>query len=290
MMCRKYYLVFVLLNIFFAAAAQDTLPKFSVINKGNDRIIISWVSPYEKTIRQLSIQRSFDSLKNFKTILTVPDPTVLQNGYVDTKAMNDHMFYRLYILRDSGKYLFSIVKRPISDNANTTNFQIINPADDLSGIIELNKLKGFITDSGNATERIIFIKKKDIVVGFITERSLKSFRDYVNYNTRDTLLMKASDTIVIKPFVARDYFIPSRYVFTEKDGNIKILLNDAASKKYAVKFFEEGHSEVFEIKHIKEPLVIVDKTNFIHSGWFTFELYDDGKLKEKHKFYVPKDF
>jgi len=75
-------------------AAQDTLPKFSAINAGKDRIIISWTNTYGRGIKQLSIQRSFDSLKNFKTILTLPDPTVPENGYVDTKAINDHMFYR----------------------------------------------------------------------------------------------------------------------------------------------------------------------------------------------------
>ncbi|HSC36537.1 MAG TPA: hypothetical protein VLD19_01650, partial [Chitinophagaceae bacterium] len=80
--------------------AQDTLPKFTLVNKGNGRIIISWTSPYKSSVHQLSIQRSFDSTRNFKTILTLPDPTVPQNGYVDTKAPTEHMFYRLFILLD----------------------------------------------------------------------------------------------------------------------------------------------------------------------------------------------
>src|SRR5688572_9059979 len=79
--------------------AQDTLPHFSLKNVGNNRILAEWHNPFE-TIRQLSIQRSFDSLKNFKTILTVADPALPANGYLDTKAANDHMFYRLYIMLD----------------------------------------------------------------------------------------------------------------------------------------------------------------------------------------------
>ncbi len=94
--------------------AQDTLPKFSVRNIGNKRIIVDWVNTFEVT-KQISVQRSFDSLKNFKTVLTVPDPTNPQNGYADTKADNDHMFYRLYILLDNGVYLFSASKRATWD-------------------------------------------------------------------------------------------------------------------------------------------------------------------------------
>lgn len=270
------------------SVSQDTLPGFTVINRGSERIIISWTNPYAQNIRQLSIQRSFDSLRNYKTILTVPDPTAPQNGYVDTKATNDHMFYRLYILLDSGRYIFSTAERPGIDNGSTnTNFQNISNSGE---IIALNKLRSFKAEAANANERIIYVKRKETLVGFIAESALKSFRDYSNSVTKDTIIMKAADTLVILPYVAREYFRPSRYVFTEKDGNIKILLDQASAKKYAVKFFEEDDTEVFEIKHIKEPLVILDKTNFIHSGWFTFELYEDGKLKEKHKFYVPKNF
>ncbi|MEI9911717.1 MAG: hypothetical protein WDO71_19925 [Bacteroidota bacterium] len=96
--------------------AQDTLPNFSLTNAGSNRIVVGWTNTFE-TIRQISIQRSFDSVKNFKTILTVPDATTLQNGYVDTKATNDHMFYRLYILLDKGVYLFSDAKKPVWDTS-----------------------------------------------------------------------------------------------------------------------------------------------------------------------------
>ena len=98
-------------------AAQDTLPKFTLVDKGNGRIIVSWTNPYRDAVHQLSIQRSTDSTRNFKSILTLPDPTVPQNGYVDTKAPAGNVFYRLFILLDSGKYQFSKSKRPVPDTA-----------------------------------------------------------------------------------------------------------------------------------------------------------------------------
>jgi hypothetical protein len=90
--------------------------------------------------------------------------------------------------------------------------------------------------------------------------------------------------------VPREVYKPSKYVFTEKDGNVKITLADAATKKYTLKFFDENNVPVFEIKQIKDNLLILDKANFLHSGWFKFELLEDGQLKEKHKLFIPKDF
>ena len=87
----------ILLVICSSVTAQDTLPKFTVRNIGSNKIVVSWVNTF-KNIRQISIQRSFDSLRDFKTIMTVPDPTVPENGYLDTKAVSDRMFYRLYIM------------------------------------------------------------------------------------------------------------------------------------------------------------------------------------------------
>lgn len=213
--------------------------------------------------------------------MTVPDPTVLQNGYVDTKASNDHMFYRVYILLDSGKFKFSVSKRPRLDTSKTGDLPLLLP----------RETKGDETlNNTNVLERMIYIKKRDSVIGVIPERSLRTYRDYLLSNTKDTVIMKSPDTLVIRPFVPREFYRPSKFVFTEKDGNVKINLADAASKKYIVKFFEEDNTEIFEINHIKDSVMVLDKTNFYHSGWFNFELYEDGKLKEKHRLFVPKDF
>src|SRR5215204_3870878 len=95
--------------------AQDSLPAFSVANKGNNRVIISWNNKYPQ-LKQISIQRSTDSLSNFKTLITVPDPNNKQNGYLDSKAPNDKMFYRLYILVDGANFVFSKSKRPSNDS------------------------------------------------------------------------------------------------------------------------------------------------------------------------------
>lgn len=225
---NRLHTLFILL--FFTATgafAQDTLPKFSVKNVGNNRIIIGWINNYP-VVKQISIQRSHDSLKNYKTILSVADPAAVQNGFADTKAPNDHMYYRLFINLEGGRYLFTEAKKPSMDTARTA----VDPV--------VDKLKDSIT------KKPPVIKKPD--------------------------------------------FIPSFYVYTNKDGYVFINLPDADRKKYHIKFFEEDDAFLFELKNIRETGLTLDKANFMHSGWFKFELYNEEKLVEKNRFYLAKEF
>lgn len=222
-----------LFSIFIFAAtivfAQDTLPKFSVTGAGANRNIVGWVNTYG-LVKQISIQRSFDSLTNFKTILTVADPNSRQNGFADTKAPGGPVFYRLFIVLGQGQFLFSASKRPGADSFRLTKNGWIDPT-----------------------------------------------RESPNYD--------------FKPGVPRrSDFIPSFYVYTNKDGYLFINLPDADKKKYHIKFYEEDDTFLFELKNIRETALTLDKTNFLHAGWFKFELYNDEKLVEKNRFYLAKDF
>ena len=282
--------------------AQDTLPKFTVNTRGANRIFISWTNNFPN-ISQISIQRSLDSTKGFKTILTVPDPRVKQNGFVDTKAQTPYMFYRLFIVKEGGEYIFSkssrpvwdtsrIVKQPVLPNGNGNGskrvvFSETIPTTQAEEIKEKLKNENSVTP---VVEKVYILKKGDNIIDRIPETSFKKLYDSVVKKTRDTLVFKSVDTILLKSFVPKVVYKPSQYVYTERDGNVVISLPDATRKQYSIKFFEENETEIFEIKQVKEPLVTLDKSNFLHSGWFQFELYEDGKLKERHKFFIPKDF
>ena len=218
----------------------DTLPKFSVKNVGDNRIVIGWINTFE-TVRQISIQRSFDSTKNFKSILTVTDPSLPENGYADTKVNNNHMFYRLYIMLDKGVYLFSDSKKPVLDTVVKKDAAVKTELPDM--VIPV-----IISDS--------------VLIG------------PVNGNNRP----KA------------ELFTPSKRVFTFKDGYVRIILPEDTDKKYNIKFFSSENDLLFELKEVKERNFKIDKANFYHAGWFKFELYENGELLEKNKFYIPKEF
>ncbi len=104
-------LLIVFLILGFVARAQDTLPHFSVAVRGAGKILVSWHNPFS-TISQISIQRSSDSLKDFTTLLTVPDPTLPENGIVDARASSPNFYYRLFIVLQGGNYMFSHSQRP----------------------------------------------------------------------------------------------------------------------------------------------------------------------------------
>jgi hypothetical protein len=212
--------------------AQDTLPKFTVKNIGNNRVIISWTNTYG-LVKQIGIQRSADSLKNYKTILSVPDPMARENGFADTKAPNDHMFYRLFIALDRGMFVFSEIKTPQLDT----------------------------------------LKRHDL-----------SKADKIPVN--DSI---ANPNYAINGNKRHDLFIPSIHVYTSKDGYVRINLPEATTKKYQIRFYDENNAFLFDLKDIKETYLILDKAAFYHSGWFRFELFEDGLVIEKHKFYLPKD-
>ncbi len=251
-----------------AAYGQDTLPKFSLLNAGNNRVIIGWSNTFTD-IRQISIQRSSDSLAGYKTILTVPDPDIPQNGYVDTRAPNDRMFYRLYIMRDKGVFLFSDAKRPMKD---TTRVRL--PASDVTvtypsspAVVNPDTIRigdSFIVAKPFGGVKLDKFPKTDSVATPV-----------VNNNKRPTF----------------NAFTPSLYVYTFKDGYVRVSLPDAEKiKKYSIKFFEDNGNFLFELKDMREKEFKLDKTNFYHAGWFRFELYEDEKLLEKHKFLIEKEF
>jgi hypothetical protein len=217
----QFFFLFIVSSLSSLAFSQDTLPKFSVVNVGNDNMIISWVNNYE-SVKQISIQTSHDSLKNFRTIISLTDPNAKLNGYADTKALNDHMYYRLFVVLGNSEFFYTESKQPVRD---TANFSQLLPA-------------GAVVPQQN--------QKPD--------------------------------------------FVPSFYVYTNKDGYVFINLPDADHKKYRIKFFEEDDSFLFELKSIKETGLTLDKANFLHAGWFKFELYNDEKLVERNRFYLTREF
>jgi hypothetical protein len=307
------YVGFLLASFLFSTIlkAQDTLPRFTATSRTTGKILISWHNRYP-VVTQISIQRSTDSLRNFTTLLTVPDPKLPENGAVDTKAPNPNFYYRLFIVFDNGQYLFTPSRRPQSNAAQSeaavreddaAGKEITKAASTRIVFVEPGKQQqpASIKTPGNihgtapeisdmAFSTSIFVRRGDSIIGKITGRQVQSFRDSLLNRTRDTLVFIDGDTLLIKPFVPVEVYKISTYVFTGRYGNIHVSLPEAGKRHYSVKFFDENNKLLFELSEIKDPALIVDKTNFHHAGWFRFELYDGDQLKEKNKLFIPKEF
>ena len=325
MMQRTASLLFIFLCFSAILRAQDTLPHFTATARGPGKILISWRNNYP-IINQISIQRSTDSLKNFTTLLTVPDPTLPANGVVDNKAPHPNFYYRLFIVLDAGKYLFTPSQRPRSNTAESgiadkdkdkekdkdkdkdkdkedesdlspakmasPRIVFVDPARDRrpAAIKSPSSIHGLPEMQDIPISATLFIRRGDSLLGSVSGRQIITYRDSLLKYTRDTIVFIDGDTLLIKPFVPIEVYKVSVYVFTGKYGNIHVSLPEAVKRHYAIRFFDETNKLLFELTDIKDTFLILDKTNFHHAGWFRFELYDGDVLKEKNKFFIPKEF
>lgn len=262
-----------LLFIQSSLLGQDSLPSFKVTSFGPQRTLVNWVNGYP-SVKQISIQRSVDSLKNFTTILTVPDPMNRENGYLDTKAPKDNMFYRLFIVIDGANFVFSKSQRPVWDTSR--------PAAPVTLVV--------VSPTTLKPEELTKVPDSVIVMVLDTLTD-----QYIPKKIKNDKAMVLSDSInkMTKPGIRNNtkpaIFVPSLRIFTNEEGYLRIRLEDFDKKKYNIKFYEEKEETLlFEIKEVKRPYLVLDKTNFYHAGWFRFELFEDGKLLEKHKFFISK--
>src|ERR1044072_5412115 len=243
-------LILLICTLFTTSRAQEVLPNFTVVTKGNKKVIISWTNNYP-VVKQISIQRSKDSTRGFTSILSVADPTAQQNGIVDAKAPDEKQFYRLFIVQDSGKFVFSKSKRPILDTAKVVVNKPQQSTDNAPRVIITEKVTPKQAEEikeklqpvpepvvkAPEPEKFFFIKKRDTLVATINAREIKKFRDSVITKTKDTIAFAGGDTILLKPFVPKEIYKPSKFVYTEKDGNIRVNVPGAPLHHYSINEF-----------------------------------------------------
>lgn len=276
----KKALVLILLFLSGKVFSQEPLPQFSLVERGG-RVTVSWANPYPNLI-QLNVQRSYDSLRNFATIYSATSPSLPQNGFTEKKPPTPVVFYRIFFVLEDGSYYFTKSRRAGGGPTELSTYEA-PPKDLLSQ-------RDFTSQMQVNDQSFVTIVVNEEVYKRLPANVFKNFRDSILHQTRDTIFA-VNDTLVgLSPYVAKENWKPSLYIYMNRDGYINISVPFAGQKKYSVKFFEENGSSLFEIHSVKESPLLLDKATFVHSGWFYFELYEDNKLKEKNKIYVPKDF
>ncbi len=267
-------------------SAQEILPGLTVKNL-NGKIIVSWKNGYSIPVSNINIQRSFDSLKNFTTIGSVLTPQNAENGYTDANPPYNKMYYRLSISFDGGSYVISKTARPVkearvSDNTGENNFRY-------PWQVEYVPPKEVMVKNDPVKEPVIENNAKL----HVKVKNAATKNEQVKNGIRLPGIVKPSlDSTIKIPDIEIDPELipyPSQRIFTAKDNNIVIHLPQVALKKYIAKFFDEANNYLFELNKLTEEYLIVEKVNFVHSGWFHFEIYENGKLIEKNKFFISKD-
>ncbi len=267
--------LFILISFSTNASGQDSLPKFSFLERG-ERVVISWRNPFGDQLVQLNVQRSYDSLRNYTTIFSATSPELPENGYTEKRPPSLRVYYRIFYVIQGGSYFFTKPRRAGLPPENYAR------GDDAAS----RDIKAFIaSDSG----RVVTIKIRDVFKK-IPASTFLAFRDSILRQTKDTMFAINDTLVALNPYIAKEYWRPSLFIYVNQEGNILISLPLVHEKKYKVRFFEEDNSPLFDINLVKDSPLSLDKSSFIHSGWFLFEIYEDNKLKEKNKLYLPKDF
>jgi hypothetical protein len=263
--------------------AQDTLPKISVKHK-QGKVIVSWVNPYADVVL-INIQRSADSLKNFKTILSVADPGAVTNGFLDGKAPNLKQFYRLYVQREGGKYFFTDPLKPTPDTAKpkpktppaaekttapkTAAPPPVDPAP--TKPIQTQKASGGdVYDPRNAN--------------FKPEKNSSQKVKFSNTKSPEANNNKVAQAPV------REMKPPPVYIFVNSIGQVIVITPEDKKSLYTVKFVTESSGQpALTLAKIKDSHITLDKTNFHSSGWYKCEIYENEKYRSNLRVFIPKD-
>ncbi len=232
------------------ANAQDTLPNFSAQKMKDGHAYLNWYNDYG-IVKQITVQRGLDSLKGFASVGSTPNAMTKNGSFADKKTKGNHYYYRLFVQLPEGQYFYTKSKRvlPYIPNGMSTSS------------IKTPKKDSLTNDTSNAV------------------------RTPIVTTTVDGLQIPR-DTIVIikpKPFVASDY------VFTDKKSNVIIILPDAEKKNYSIIFYDENDKQILNVPKVKESNLILEKYNFMRSGWYYYKVMEGSKVFEEHKFLISKE-
>ncbi len=286
-----------ILLLFIAAGlqgfSQDSLPKFTAKILGSSKAQVSWINGYGNQCTQVSVQRSYDSLRFFQTIFSSLSPELPQNGFVDNDYMPQlKIYYRIFYVLNDGRYFFSQSKTAkIIQNSSTKN---IEPSNDniTTEMFDLKLIDSITADKKMPVKKIysIYKRKTTHLAYVIDEPAFFKFRDSINSFTKDTLLQLDNEIIIWNPYTPPPAWKPSLNIFSNTKGNVDLYFKDYKTKKYKVIFYDANNKEIFKLKQISYAKLTLDKANFIKAGWYYFELFENDALIEKNKFYVEADF
>jgi len=266
---RRIFVLLLIIPLSISIVHAQQKFRVGVSKIGDGKVKIEWVNPYGDSIVQLNIQRSWDSVKNYLTIFAPLSPELPQNGFIDPTGYAG-MYYRAFYVLEDGTFFF------------TKSVKTTSGSDFTNDVSE--------DSTRNKNFRVTVHDDDTIIAQYNNYADYKKFRDSIIYNTKDTLYSLTDADVLIRYYDNNIRWVPSTHVFTNTEGYVQISLADVPQKKYSLRFFDEKRKFLFTIKNVTQPQLMLDKTDFMRSGWFYFELSEDGKVKERNKFYLPKDF
>ncbi len=231
------------------------LPEIKIEMDKNGRPVLSWYSQYDG-IKSIAVQRSTDSIVNFSTIAYINKPAKGPLSYTDERPQLDTGFYKLFIVFDSDVTWWSNRNKAVLDSAtflkSISALNVVNGKPDKNTTAVVNNVKGPV-NPGTPIPKV---------------------------PSANTSASSSTPEIVKETTFT---YTPSTHVFTNPfTGHVNIQLPlSGTPRQFSVKFYDQGKRLVLDIENIGEPKVVVDKRNFRSKGYYSFELFEAGTLKEK---------
>lgn len=179
---QKYLLITITLLFTVNVNAQQILPGITVKNISG-KIIVSWKNEYAIPVAAISIQRSYDSLKNYTTIGSVLNPQNKENGYADANPPYNKMYYRVFIGFEGGSYIITKPVRPVKETLNGTGADStliqrypwqVNPLADSS--LQSPPINGGVTKPAiTYPSKRIFTSKDNSVIIHLADAAVKKY-------------------------------------------------------------------------------------------------------------------
>lgn len=252
--------------------AQPILPDFSLKRGTQNQRVLAWRNGFGKAVTVLNIQRSADSVRDFRTIYSAEHPELEANAWTDTKPISGVDYYRIFYTLSDGMYYFTKAQKVVT---------------------------GFISD--NLFNNIAQYKNVSVegdVSGILSQPDFRRLCDSLMLNTSDSLWYKGDSTVTYKKynavaamaagssFSATGTFI-SNYIYLNINGNVVIHLPENEAYRYSMYIYNpDGASILYKIDHFDSPEIILSKSSFMRSGAYPYELFKDGKLQERNSFWV----
>jgi hypothetical protein len=197
-----------------------------------------------------------------------------ENGYPDVNPPYQKMYYRLSVIFEGGKYAIGPSARPVKESTPLQDFDVTYiPEYILEKEKEQKKVERANLQVVIADPNKFAIPKNDSLTGLIKKKKPAVI---------DSLA-------IIAPKKTIETAYPSNRVFTSKYNTVIVQISEVTKKKYSLKIYDENEKLVMDLKHVTEDYLIIEKSNFMKSGWYRFEIYENGEIFEKNKFFVGKD-
>lgn len=263
---RRFYSLFTFCCVICTGSlfGQATLPDFTLKNT-DGKVSVFWLNNYGKPVKGISVQRSYDSTKNFFSIASILNPQNSVNGFTDSMPPYNKMYYRLFIGFDTGVYLLTPSKRP-----------------EVNTVIDYTRL---IQEINALYEKNIQLQEDKMRL----QKELEIARAAKNKSrpaTKKNVVKKPVTTEVSEEIISQVITYPSKRIFTDRDNNVVTKLFNVKANKYLIRFLTEDYKLIFEIKDPPDDYFVIEKVNFTHGGWYQFEIYKNDFLLEENKFYI----